>query len=100
MPLNHTRTLAQRLSEGRLPVAEAFRYAMQLAESLRQLHDTGKAHGGRHPANLVLDEGGVVLMPAAETPAGAITPYTAPEVVQGRPADARSDIFGFGGNLV
>src|ERR1035438_7307556 len=38
-------------------------------------------------------------LPAPEGSARAITPYTAPEVVQGRPADARSDIFGFGAIL-
>jgi len=99
MPLTHTRTLAQRLREGRLPVAEAFRYAMQRAESLRQLHDAGKAHGAFTPANVALIAEGVVLMSAEEESTGESTPYTAPEVVLGSPADARSDIFGFGAVL-
>ena len=38
-------------------------------------------------------------MPAPDGSARAITPYTAPEVVQGHPADARSDIFSFGAIL-
>jgi hypothetical protein len=87
------------MSEGRLPVTEALRYAMQLADSLGKLHEAGKAHGAVTPSSLALVEGGVELLPAAEGASGAITPYTAPEVVQGRPADARSDIFAFGAIL-
>jgi hypothetical protein len=56
-------------------------------------------HGAVTPSNLVLVAGGVELLPAAEGRGEAITPYTAPEVVQGRPADAKSDIFGFGAIL-
>ncbi|MGD0771758.1 MAG: protein kinase [Candidatus Solibacter sp.] len=97
--MNQTKTLAERLGEGRLPVPEALGYAMQLADSLRKLHDAGKAHGAVTPANVVLAPGGVELLPAAEGSAGAITPYTAPEVVQGRPADQRSDIFSLGAVL-
>ena len=99
MIANDNQTLAQRLSEGRLPIAEALRYAMQLADCLGKLHDAGKAHGAVAPSNLVLVAGGVELLPAPEGSSGAITPYTAPEVVQGRTADARSDVFGFGAIL-
>jgi len=99
MVLKDKKTLAQRLSEGRLPAVEALRNAMQLADSLRKLHDTGKVHGAVTPSNLVLVAGGVELLPAAGGSGEAITPYTAPEVVQGRPADARSDVFGFGAIL-
>jgi hypothetical protein len=95
-PLNQTKTLAERLSEGRLPVPEALGYAMQLADSLRKLHDAGKTHGAVTPSNVLLAPAGVELLPAAEGSAGAITPYTSPEVVQGRPADQRSDIFSLG----
>jgi hypothetical protein len=99
MPWNDKKTLAQRLSEGRLPVVEALRYAVQLAEELRKLHDGGGVHGAVTPSNLGLVSAGLQLLPAPEGSAQAITPYTAPEVVQGRPADARSDIFGFGAIL-
>jgi hypothetical protein len=96
---NDEKTLAQLLSEGRLPVTAALRYAVQLAEELRKLHDAGGVHGAVTPSNLGLGAAGLVLLPAPEGAARAITPYTAPEVVQGRPADARSDIFGFGAIL-
>ena len=99
MIANDNQTLAQRLAEGRLPIAEALRYAMQLADCLGKLHDVGKAHGAVTPSNLVVVAGGVELLPPPEGSSGAITPYTAPEVVQGRAADARSDVFGFGAIL-
>ena len=99
MLLNDKKTLAQRLSEGRLPVLEALRYAVQLADSLRRLHEAGGVHGAVNPSNLGLVAGGVELLPAPEGSGRAITPYTAPEVVQGRPADAKSDVFGFGAVL-
>lgn len=96
---NEKKTLAQRLSEGRLPVTAALRYAVQLADELRRLHDAGGVHGAVTPSNLELVATGLELLPAPEWSARAITPYTAPEVVQGRPADARSDIFSFGAIL-
>ena len=99
MSWNDRKTLAQRLSEGRLPVTAALQYAVQLAEELRKLHDAGGVHGAVTPSNLELTAAGLELLPAPEASARAITPYTAPEVVQGRPADARSDIFGFGAIL-
>src|ERR1039457_2248156 len=96
---NDKMTLAQRLSEGRLPVTAALGYAVQLAEELRKPHDAGRVHGAVTPSNLEVVATGLGLLPAPEGSARAITPYTAPEVVQGRPADARSDIFGFGAIL-
>src|SRR5664279_818000 len=96
---NDEKTLAQMLSEGRLPVTAALRYAVQLADELRKLHDAGGVHGAVSPSNLELVATGLELLPAPEWSARATTPYTAPEVVQGRPADARSDIFSFGAIL-
>jgi len=99
IPSTGTRTLAQRLAEGRLPRADALLYATQLADALRKLHDAGIAHGMVVPSNLALVPGGLELLPAPEEGAPEITPYTAPEVVQGNPADARSDVFSFGAIL-
>jgi hypothetical protein len=97
MPLTDTKTLAQRLDQGRLPPAEALRCAIQLAGSLRELHDRGKTHGAVTPSNVALSAGSVELLQGSS---GSITPYTAPEVVQGCAADMRSDIFGFGAVLL
>ena len=97
--MTNPRTLAQRISEEHLPVSEALRYAMQVGESLRRMHDAGRAHGAVTPANIYMTDHGAELMPAEEDAAGAVTPYTAPELLQGRPADPRSDIFSFGAVL-
>ncbi len=92
-------TLAQRLAEGRLPVSEALRYAMQLAEALRKLHDAGRWHGALSPSNLGLHSNAVELLAPPDGSTRMVTPYTAPEVVQGSPADNYSDIFSFGAIL-
>ena len=92
---NTQRTLAQRLSEGRIAVPEALHYAMSLADALRKLHDAGKAHGAVTPSSIAVTATGLDLIPSLGPPA-TVTPYTAPETLQGQPADARSDIFSFG----
>jgi hypothetical protein len=68
---------------------------MSLADSLRKLHDAGKAHGAVTPSSIVVTATGLDLIPSLG-PLATVTPYTAPEVLQGQPADARSDIFSFG----
>ncbi|MGP8247259.1 MAG: protein kinase [Bryobacteraceae bacterium] len=90
-------SLAHRLAEGKLPVAESLRTGTQLAEALRKLHDTGRVHGAVSPASVTLTTDGVELTPALAslTP----TPYTAPEVIAGKSADAASDIFSYGAVL-
>jgi tRNA A-37 threonylcarbamoyl transferase component Bud32 len=88
-------TLALRMAEGKIPVSEALHYAMSLAEALRKLHDAGKAHGAVTPTSIVLSGTGVELI-ASLGPLATVTPYTAPEVLQGETADSRSDIFSFG----
>jgi hypothetical protein len=93
-PTNEPQTLAQRLAQGKIPAAEAERYAMILAEALRQIHDAGQVHGGVTPATIVLTGSSLELLPAAHT--GTITAYTAPELLQGRAADYGSDVFAFG----
>ena len=88
-------TLAQRMAQGRMPVQDALRYSMILAESLRKIHESGHVHGAVSPVCVALTRAGLELMPALGS-AGEITPYTAPEVLGGRAADSRSDIFSFG----
>ncbi len=92
----------------------------QIAEGLDYIHSNGVVHGTLKPANILLnDEQGVQitgfgltpilgmqgieqiehpythLMSIAGTFLGAAE-YTAPEVVQGAPADERSDIYALG----
>ena len=91
-----TKTLRQRLGEGRIPVQDGLRYAALLAEALRRLHDDGRVHGSITPDAIALTAEGLDLLPAVP---GIIrvTAYTAPEVAaEHKPADARSDIFSFG----
>jgi hypothetical protein len=99
LSLTESMTLAQRMGEGPLPAAEAINYALQLADALSKLREAGKSHGAVTPANLALVAGTVELLPAVEAGSRSITPYTAPEVVQGGQADARSDLFSFGAIL-
>lgn len=87
-------TLAQRLSQGRIPVADALRYSMLLADALRKLHDGGGAHGAVSPGTINITPAGLELLPAP--PFDDATSYQSIEVLEGRPADARSDIFSFG----
>ena len=89
-----SQTLSQCLSQGRIPVAEALRYSMMLAEALRKLHEGGRAHGAVSPMTINLTATGLELLPAP--PIDEATSYKSPEVLEGQPADARSDIFSFG----
>jgi len=91
-------TLGHRLAEGNLPLPEALRYATLLAESLRQIHDSGRVCGVLQPSNVVVTDAGVEVT-VSPVEAGIITPYTAPELLQGQAADLRSDIFAYGAIL-
>src|SRR5581483_9091717 len=97
MTPTQTRTLSERLAEGKLSAQEALRLGMSLAELLRKTHDAGIVDGGLTPARIELTSSGVELLPPGSQ-TGA-NPYTAPEVLRGKPADARADIFSFGAVL-
>ncbi len=86
------------MAQARIPVPDALRYAMILADALRKVHDSGQVHGAVSPGSIAITRTGLELLPALGS-FGTITPYTAPEVVEGRAADSRSDIFSFGAIL-
>jgi serine/threonine protein kinase/Tol biopolymer transport system component len=120
MELVDGESLAHHLGRGPLPIIDAVRYGAQMAEALAAAHRQGIVHRDLKPANIMLTAHGVklldfglaVLRPlggviAAEPQVGLTTPgmilgtlqYMAPEQLEGRPADARADIFSLGAIL-
>jgi serine/threonine-protein kinase len=116
-------TLARRLERGALPFEQVLKYALDMADALVALHRGGITHGSLRPGNIVLTRNGATLAdfglaklrgrPAplsmaemsrlAEIPAGLTKAmplgdihYLAPEQVEGREADARTDIWAYG----
>ena len=118
-------TLADRIAEGPLPVAEALAMAGQIGEALEAAHNAGIIHRDLKPANIKLTPGGVVkvldfglakaietapvgssslsLSPTITTPAmtqaGFIlgtAAYMSPEQAKGKPVDKRADVWAFG----
>jgi eukaryotic-like serine/threonine-protein kinase len=111
-------TLQTRLERGPLPLVRALEYATQICDALDKAHRHGVIHRDLKPANVMLAKSGVKLLdfgvakiararaPAADathtrtlTSEGTIIgtfQYMAPEQVEGKDADARTDIFAFG----
>jgi serine/threonine protein kinase/tetratricopeptide (TPR) repeat protein len=96
-------------SIGALPVGKAVSIARQVAEGLAEAHRLGVIHRDLKPQNIMIDrEGGARIMDfgiarsakaKGLTGAGVMmgTPeYMSPEQVDGREADARSDIYALG----
>ena len=118
-------TLAERLAKGPLPLDRALQYAIQIAGALDKAHRQGITHRDLKPANVMLTTvgtklldfglaklrpavGAVVGMSAAPNVSPSLTgrgtilgtlQYMAPEQLEGKPADARTDIFAFGALL-
>lgn len=56
------RNLADLLAAGPLPLETALRYATEIATTLREMHDDGRAHGSIEPQNIYIKSGSVVLV--------------------------------------
>ena len=110
----HGQTLAARLGKARLTEAEAVRLAIQICAGLDYLHRKGVVHRDLKPENVMLcDDGSIRIMDFGIaksqdarrlTFAGFTAPmgtpdYIAPEQVQGKRGDARTDIYSLGAML-
>jgi len=115
-------TLEARLKKGALSLDQAIQYAVQIAEALDKAHRAGIVHRDLKPGNVMLTKSGGKLLdfglakstapavtggklsmlpttPPNLTAQGAILgtfQYMAPEQIEGREADARTDIWAFG----
>jgi len=119
-------TLAERLAKGPLPLPEVLQIGSEIADALSVAHKHGIIHRDLKPANVMLTkvggarsgpwqakllDFGLARLTQASSASGAsgtltdagvpkgTAPYMAPEQIEGRETDARTDLFTFGAVL-
>ncbi|MBP1766447.1 MAG: hypothetical protein H6P98_562, partial [Candidatus Aminicenantes bacterium] len=94
----------------RLPVAEVLPIAKQLFSGLAEAHKAGTLHLDLRPDNIIMDKEGTVKImdlgilrlfrsKGVIRAVSGMPQYMSPEQIEGREADARSDIFAAGAIL-
>ncbi|MGA3018218.1 MAG: protein kinase [Bryobacteraceae bacterium] len=91
--------LTELLAGNRMSLSETIRYALNIGGALRRIHADGRCHGALTPELIQVSESSARLLPATPGALEDLTPYTAPEILQGESPDARTDIFAFGAVL-
>jgi eukaryotic-like serine/threonine-protein kinase len=111
MPLVEGSDLHAQLAHGPLPFERVMSLARQIASGLGAAHEVGIVHRDLKPQNIMIDAAGRAyisdfgLAKSYEASAVGLTrkgdfigtpKYIAPEIVEGKPADHRSDLYALG----